>query len=113
MTSPRSLKLFGLTEGDADLVLYFQGHVCAVCKRPPKNQALGLDHDHHTGAFRGFLCPRCNRWLVGNLTVEQAEAVFVYLANPPAEKALARPVFGPKGPLYPKKRKRRKRNRRG
>ncbi len=113
MASLRTLKLFGLTEDEADVVLHFQGRVCAVCNRPPKNHALGLDHDHHTGMFRGFLCARCNRWLVGNLTVDQAKAVYDYLDNPPAPKALSDEFFGPKGPLYPSKRKRRKRNRRG
>jgi hypothetical protein len=34
---------------------------CESCGRPPGLKALALDHDHATGAFRGWLCDRCNR----------------------------------------------------
>lgn len=34
--------------------------VCECCGRPPGKQALCLDHCHETGAFRGWLCARCN-----------------------------------------------------
>lgn len=41
--------------------------VCDICSRPewvrrngvPK--LLATDHDHHTGAWRGVLCQRCNQ----------------------------------------------------
>lgn len=34
--------------------------VCECCGAAPKRKRLALDHDHHTGAFRGWLCDACN-----------------------------------------------------
>jgi hypothetical protein len=34
--------------------------LCELCKRAP---AEHLDHDHRTGAFRGWLCRICNTGL--------------------------------------------------
>lgn len=33
---------------------------CECCGAPPAGRALALDHDHGTGAFRGWLCFDCN-----------------------------------------------------
>lgn len=33
---------------------------CEMCLRPAGKRALHLDHDHATGAFRGWLCGCCN-----------------------------------------------------
>jgi|ERR1019366_2617939 hypothetical protein len=33
---------------------------CEVCGQPPGFHPLGLEHDHITGAFRGWLCSNCN-----------------------------------------------------
>lgn len=43
-----------------------QGHVCAICKRPPSgsrnnDKVLNIDHNHVTSAVRGLLCATCNR----------------------------------------------------
>lgn len=34
---------------------------CELCRRP--SAKLVLDHDHHTGLDRGYLCPSCNAGL--------------------------------------------------
>jgi hypothetical protein len=33
---------------------------CEICGQTPKERALASDHDHATGAFRGWLCSPCN-----------------------------------------------------
>lgn len=34
---------------------------CELCGRLPNlGKTLGLDHDHHTGSFRGWICAACN-----------------------------------------------------
>jgi hypothetical protein len=37
--------------------------VCEICANPPGKIAMHLDHNHSTGAFRGWLCGNCNRAL--------------------------------------------------
>jgi Recombination endonuclease VII len=33
---------------------------CPVCKRAAKGKAIGFDHCHRCGAFRNWMCGRCN-----------------------------------------------------
>ena len=52
-----------------------------ICERPGcTHKAKCLDHDHKTGAFRGWLCDNCN-WAIGRLgdTLEHVEAAAAYL----------------------------------
>lgn len=35
--------------------------VCEICGKRPARTRLHADHDHTTGAFRGWLCSPCNR----------------------------------------------------
>jgi len=37
--------------------------VCACCGTRATTEVLALDHDHDTGAFRGYLCRNCNTGL--------------------------------------------------
>lgn len=39
---------------------YAAPSACECCGRPPGLRRLHADHDHNTGAFRGWLCARCN-----------------------------------------------------
>lgn len=58
-----------------ELTAAFTGH-CAVCGVPESDckGKLHLDHDHITGDFRGFLCPRCNR--VAGLLKDSSDLAF-------------------------------------
>lgn len=55
---------------------------CELCGKDPRaarrgNQSLCLDHDHATGAFRGWLCHACNLGigLLGDTEERLARAV--------------------------------------
>lgn len=63
---------------------------CECCGRKPSNKALHLDHCHLTGAFRGWLCNRCNLG-IGQLgdTENDLRNALRYLmkaASPPANE---------------------------
>ena len=53
---------------------------CQCCKRNLDGSEVMLDHDHITGAFRGWLCRRCNTG-IGSLgdNVEGLEQAIAYL----------------------------------
>jgi hypothetical protein len=55
---------------------------CEVCGRVATTRALHLDHDHRTGAFRGWLCNNCNT-VLGLVAddVEILDKLIVYLAR--------------------------------
>lgn len=46
-----------------DAIWESQGRQCAICKLPLArlDKRSHVDHDHNTGAIRGFLCYECNR----------------------------------------------------
>ncbi|WP_345771579.1 endonuclease VII domain-containing protein [Geodermatophilus sabuli] len=48
---------YGITAGEADAKLEYQGGLCAICRTAP---AAHVDHDHVTGAVRALLCSTCN-----------------------------------------------------
>lgn len=56
-------RLYGITVEQYDEMFEEQGGLCAICRKPPINYRLAVDHDHDTGAVRGLLCPPCNRSL--------------------------------------------------
>ena len=56
----------------------------AVCDMPSCNNTEGLvmDHDHVTGKFRGWLCPKCNSG-IGAFSddISRLSHAVIYLAN--------------------------------
>lgn len=75
-----------------------QAGCCAICcqflRQGRGEMAEAADHDHGTGAPRGLLCTACN-FMVGRhergkvSDPVMSAACAVYLANPPARRALA------------------------
>lgn len=72
-------RTFGITPEERARGIEAQNGLCAFCGRPPGKQALHLDHDHTTGKLRGYLCYRCNRYLVGAHTLKSARTLVNYL----------------------------------
>lgn len=56
-------RAYGITLERYEAMMVAQGHVCAICRRPPGERAFHVDHDHGTGAVRGILCASCNQGL--------------------------------------------------
>ncbi len=96
---------FNITADEWDVILAFQGGLCAICqekntktgKNKGKPKPLATDHDHKSGLTRGVLCSGCNRRIPTWMTIEWLELVLDYLRNPPAVKALGEERFGRKG----------------
>lgn len=57
--------VYGITPEAYQMLLDWQGGVCAICERPSKVRRLAVDHDHATGKVRGLLCRHCNYELLG------------------------------------------------
>lgn len=55
------------------------GPGCELCGMVPKTRGLQWDHDHRTGAHRGWLCHRCNRALPVWVTVRWLLRAACYL----------------------------------
>ena len=92
-------KLYGLTTEEYQRIYKHQGGACAICQRAKGiAKKLAVDHDHATGAVRMLACQRCNRML-GHLRddPEAFERAADCLRNPPADQALGRRHFVPKG----------------
>lgn len=72
---------YGLSPDDYDLILAAQGGRCSICRKPPREQRLHVDHDHETGEIRGLLCSCCNT-AIGQLQddpdIAQAAADYLY-----------------------------------
>jgi hypothetical protein len=51
---------------------------CDLCMKPTVK--FHFDHDHHTGAFRGWTCPRCNIML-GNVESVGLSEISDYLSR--------------------------------
>src|SRR5438552_2808983 len=62
------------------------GNVCELCGNPPKSRGLSEDHDHKTGAHRGWLCFRCNRALPVYVTLEWLRLAVAYFERAEAAR---------------------------
>jgi hypothetical protein len=87
---------YGITQADYAAMLARQNGVCGICRRPPVERRLAVDHCRVTGLIRGLLCNRCNLGL-GHFEDGSARlrAGADYL-----EGALARAIANPAGTLY-------------
>lgn len=107
---------FDITADEWDVILAFQGGVCAHCKEKNtkygKNKGqpkpLHTDHDHGSGLTRGILCAGCNRRIPTWMTIEWLEKTLAYLRNPPTTAALGEERYGRKGRVTNKRPVRRK-----
>lgn len=105
----RLQKLFGISVAEYEMVLGFQGNVCAICGVPPTPaRRLSNDHRHKDGAHRGLLCFGCNSRLSERITPEWLRKAADYLEDPPTHRALGRVPIGVIGRITTR-RKRRKR----
>jgi hypothetical protein len=94
-TKSRLWNFYRLTPEEWDKINEYQKGVCAITGKPPKNQALSTDHNHHTGEVRGLLSIWINRGLACfNDDPILLRAAADYLENPPARAALGKSVFG-------------------
>lgn len=84
------LTLYGITEGEKNQILDYQGGVCFGCHQKPKTTSLHCDHTHwEPSNLRGLLCWTCNKTLAYlRDSPEIAERLAIYLRYPPAESAL-------------------------
>lgn len=77
-----------------------QNGSCAICKKPPSNFRLAVDHEHAVGEnkrdplekrhrVRGLLCWHCNS-AIGKFkdNPEHLRAAAEYLEDPPAKKTI-------------------------
>lgn len=86
-----TLKKYGLDVESWLCLLQSQGHVCAICKKVPKNGQFRTDHLHVPGwkkmkpekrrlYVRGLTCWWCNKSYLGKgITVEKATNMALYL----------------------------------
>ncbi|MFF1701287.1 endonuclease VII domain-containing protein [Streptomyces sp. NPDC058252] len=86
----RVQNVYGLGDGDYDVIYKGQGGKCAICQRATgATRKLSVDHNHKTGEVRGLLCRTCNN-LLGHArdNTEFFDRAKQYLTNPPAREIL-------------------------
>lgn len=54
---------YGITIDRYEAMDREQGRICKICKSPPGNKGLYVDHCHENGEVRGLLCQYCNTML--------------------------------------------------
>lgn len=101
---------FGITSVEYDNLLLSQNNACAICGNPCRSgRRLAVDHDHNTGEVRALLCMKCNKFVVGNQTLDTARMVVAYLENPPARMFFGGPRYVPEGKEKPRRKRRKRR----
>jgi len=95
----RLRKWFDLSVEDFDKIMEYQGGVCFICKRPPKDgRRLAVDHCHKTGLVRGLLCAFCNRAIaLFRDDLARFQNTVEYFQVVPVTVALGAPRYGLKG----------------
>lgn len=85
-------KVYGLSDGEYQKLLDFQGGTCAIprCRASGRRKRLAVDHDHDTGTPRGLLCGPHNYQLLG-VFAGDLQAGLDYLADPPYERMKREP----------------------
>lgn len=91
LPSRATLRRYGMSQDDWLDLLREQKSVCGVCRLPPKNGKMVVDHHHVKGwkkmrpaqrklFVRGLCCSFCNFYLLGRMmTANRADAVARYL----------------------------------
>lgn len=80
---------YGITAEEYQIILDYQGGVCAICQHAKGiRRKLAVDHDHATGLVRGALCNTCNRVVIGRYNRQSLTRAIEYLDNPPAFAAI-------------------------
>lgn len=104
-------KRYSLTLEEEKAILEYQDYKCPICSRDIKqSRKRSIDHEHrnkHEGPVRGIPCSYCNRYVIGNLTLDKIRAILNYFENPPARIVLGEDRIAAGNP--PRKRKPRKR----
>lgn len=77
----RRAKAIGVTDTEYEARLIEQNGHCALCPSTPKTRRLAVDHNHKTGAVRGLLCHRCNRFLPAWMSPEWLRRAATYLES--------------------------------
>jgi len=82
---PSGLKYakYGLSPEQQDELKEQQGYQCATCG---SKRNLVLDHDHKSNKARGYVCGRCNFWIIGHEDKIISAKIDEYLKNPPAKR---------------------------
>lgn len=77
-----TLKRFGLTIAQYEMLLRVQGGACAIChRRPSPTRCFDVDHDHRTKEIRGLLCFLCNKGLGYFKNPEQLMRAAAYMRD--------------------------------
>jgi len=91
---------YGITSIEYDKILEDQNGVCWICKKPPTNRRLNVDHKHEKGEkrrdprgkrskVRGLLCWHCNAAIAKfDDNPESLRNAAEYLETCPAQKIL-------------------------